>query len=193
MNFAECARSNCLQRPRRRVVSYIFLLQPLAALCLVAFTASAIAGVSVDYVKPEQFADARLDTRYPPQEQNRVLVEIRGYLVALGARCIRPDQSLNILVRDIDLAGRQEWWHRGDDGQVRVLRGVSDPRMELEYEWRASDGLILATGVDRLSDLNYIGQGTRALASNDSLYYEKALLTEWFDRRFCKPNKNAEQ
>lgn len=40
----------------------------------------------------------------------------------LGSRCLAADQTLDIRVLDIDLAGHHEWWHRND---LRVMRDVT--------------------------------------------------------------------
>lgn len=165
------------------------LLHTLAAFGLSAATGAAGAGISVQFDDARRFTDAGSNAGYQTPAENRSLAEIRRFLLERGARCVEADQTLDILVLDVDFAGQDEWWHRRDGGDFRVLRGVAAPKMELEYAWRASDGRVFAQGVDRLSGLAYLGRGTEMQARSEPLYYEKLMLADWLQRRFCGAQK----
>jgi hypothetical protein len=162
--------------------------------CLFWGFASAASGVvTVQFVDPQRFIDSSLDGRREPPEANRALAEIRQHLLALGARCIADDQSLDILVHEVDLAGHDDWWHRRPGGGFRMLRDVVRSRLTLEYTWRASDGALLARSVERLDEAKFLRDGIRASTWGVAIPDEKAMITDWFEARFCRDAKAAKQ
>lgn len=165
--------------------------QLLVGLALVSIFAAAESAVSVDFVDPERFADAIPDQRTAATRNSPSLSSLKEHLLALGARCIRPDQLLDIRVRDVDLAGDLRPAGRPDRGDVRVLRDANWPKIKVEYVWRSSEGRILAQGTELISDPKYLRRGTYEQALNESLFYEKQMLTDWFESRFCRPTEKA--
>jgi hypothetical protein len=146
----------------------------------------AVAEVKVRFVDAERFVDATLEGYGDKPETNRVLLELKEHLLALGARCIPPEDSLEILVREIDLAGDYDWRHRAAAGSFRALPNVAWSRMTIEYEWRSGDGRLVARSIDRLGDAKYLSDPKRSRAWDVTLPDEKAMLTEWFEPRFCR-------
>ena len=106
-------------------------------------------------------------------------------MLALGARCIRADQSLEIRVRDVDLVGQIEWWHRRAGNDLRVVRESMPPQMELEYVWRDADGTVLNQAIERISDMAFLRRSRYTQFPYRELSCEKAMLTDLFGRRFC--------
>lgn len=169
-------------------------MKPRALLLLLGAALAAVgpaswAAVTVRFVDPQRFVDASMEGYGEPPEANRALVEIRGHLLALGARCIPQDQSLTILVRELDLGGRYEWQRRASTGNFRVLRDVVWSRMTLEYVWQGSDGSVLGASIDRLDQAVFLGSDARRSRSDVALPDEKAMLTEWFEARFCRDDQ----
>ncbi len=90
-----------------------------------------------------------------------------------------PGQELTIEILDVDLAGELRWRHFGD---VRILRPVTWPRIKLRYAL-TSDGLEVATGEELVSDRSYLMRPSTRRC-HDALRFEKAMLDDWFRRRF---------
>lgn len=161
-------------------------LPVLFLLSLTAVASVARAEVNVSFLAPERFTDTARDGGFGRPDKGKTLDEFKRHLAGLGERCIPPGQSLDIVIRDIDLAGQQEP-RRGADGEfLRVLKGVSNPRIDLEYVWRSADGTVLGKGAERVAEASFLPERTHDPRTNDSLYYEKAMLTQWFEARFCK-------
>lgn len=139
----------------------------------------ATAGVTVQFVAPERYTDAGDGYR----DSQYTLKTLAAYLQAQGTRCLRPGETLALSVYDVDLAGRMEWWRRGGS-DVRVLREISWPRMEVGYVLRDGSGTALREARERVADMNYLLHSIRA--GTDSLPYEKAMLRGWMERRFCE-------
>lgn len=157
-------------------------LRYLAWVCagLVVAGGAAHAGtVTVAFVQPEAFSDVRdgdLDTKGNLQT-------IADYLQWLGQKYLPPDQSLQIDVLDIDLAGRLRPTVRW--GMVRVIGNTADwPQMRLRYRLESA-GQEVASAEQSLSDMGYVGH-LEAFTGWDSLPYEKRMLRDWFRKQFVK-------
>lgn len=157
-----------------------WLAAALGLLAALAGTGQAGASVTVEFVAPREFTDAGDVGR----DNARNLAVLQRYMVMLGGKCLRPGEALALRVLDVDLAGRQEGW-RGASQDVRVIRDITWPRMELEYSWRDASGKVLGQGRERISDMNYLWRIGPA-RYYEELPCEKAMLTEWFAQRFCR-------
>ncbi|WP_207479925.1 DUF3016 domain-containing protein [Arenibaculum pallidiluteum] len=155
----------------------------LAGVLAAARAAPSDAAVSVVFEAPGTYADLDLDGTRTRTRRETTLEAIRRHLEQLGERHLAPGQALALTVLDIDLAGRIEWWRPFAD-HVRVLQDATWPRMRLRYELRRN-GQVLAAAEETVSDPNYL-MGVAALSRSDALRYEKAMLDEWFRRRFSQ-------
>jgi hypothetical protein len=150
----------------------------LAAIC--AASPAAIAGVTVNFVKPDQYADMP----FTPAEKERVLKVLEEHFVKLGKK-LPDDQDLKIDVLDIDLAGRLKLSGNGAM-DLRVLGGGADwPKMQVKFSLE-SKGQVLKSGEDRMADMNYLNRFNQ-YPSTETLRYEKLMIDEWFAKRFLPP------
>jgi hypothetical protein len=169
----------------------MYSVQSLGLACLAAliWCTSASSEVHVAFVHPESYSDVGRYGSYGARERDAVLRDLRQHLEHLGERYLKPHQVLQVEVLDIDLAGHYEPWRvRAYD--VRILRGVTWPRIKVRYVWQ-EDGRILASAEESIADLHYLWQPA-ASYTNDSLRYEKVMLDEWFHERFVagRPPRN---
>lgn len=141
--------------------------------------AFAAGSAEVNFTRPERFADAG-DT---PSERDANLRLLAEQLKALAARNLPADQSLQIDVLDVDLAGRTRPTQRGS---VRITRDDRDSASITLHYTLLSNGQTLRSGDASLSDLTT----RKALAVRDEtapLQREKALLSQWFTKEFAAP------
>lgn len=137
--------------------------------------------VTVEFVEPERYADAG---QYGI-ERERNLKALSRHFVTQGTRCLKPGEHLGLRVLDVDLAGRETWWHRGSH-DLRVMHDITWPRLEIEFIRHAADGSVLDSGRERLTDMNYLRRSAWVRHGAEPLPYEKAMLRDWFDKRFCR-------
>ena len=141
------------------------------------------AAVEVSFVHPERYADVHIDSGYGAAPREATLRRLQKHLEQLGARHLRPDQTLKIDVLDVDLAGRFEPWHRYGYN-VRFMRDITWPRIVMRY--RLEDGEHMVFSAEEVvTDLNYQTRAAGRLSS-DPLRYEKDMLDDWFRARFVK-------
>lgn len=138
--------------------------------------------VQVDFVQPEHFRDASLDSNgYERGADAYVMKQLTEHLVKLGTRYLAPGQTLRIDIRDIDLAGRFEPWH-ANTYSVRYMRDITWPSIALHYVL-SQQGQVVSQADARVDDKFYLQRPGRQ-ASSDRLYAEKAMLDEWFRKTF---------
>ena len=155
-----------------------------------ACAAAQAADLSVVFVNPEDFTDAIYSHPYgSEQERAVVLRDIERHVRQLADRELPAGDSLRIEVLNIDLAGWFEPWRNRGYADVRVLREVTWPRLKLRYTLTRGDQL-LASAEEHVSDLNYLMTLNRYSVS-DRLRYEKAMLDDWFDRRFVRSAEHS--
>jgi len=161
------------------------LIRQIALLVLASAASAAAAGAAmrVTFVHPERFSDASFDRGYAWGPDEPALSRLKAHLEALGARHLKPDQTLAIEILDVDLAGRLEW-PRGFAGELRALTDIDAPRFVLRYTLHESARQVLSAQ-ETVTDVNFRSR-TGAYFRNDRLRHEKALLDDWFRARILE-------
>lgn len=138
------------------------------------------ARVTVRFVAPERYTDADYsDTG----SYHSTTAYFRNYIEDLGRSLLAPGHDLAIDVLNIDLAGRQEFWRGGS--QIRVLRDYTAPSFRLRYVLKQR-GQPTRSAEETVTDVNYQASAPGRFSS-ERFVYEKALLRDWFSRRFGRP------
>jgi hypothetical protein len=150
----------------------------LIALSCLASTAALAGPVEVTFTKPETYTDVRDNL----MRRDEVLASLAEHMKRQGAKKLKANQSLEIEVLDVDLAGNI--WPRSAH-EVRVLRGRADwPRMKLHYTLR-EDGKVIVSGEEQLSDMNYMLGSLRTSTAGTPYPYEAQMIEAWFNARFA--------
>lgn len=143
-------------------------------LVLAAGLAQAGDRVQVSFTDTEKFADfgrSLWDRERNQQELTALWQEVAAKLPA--------GQQLSIKVLDVNLAGELEWVRRAT-AELRVLRDVTWPRMEFEYQL-SENGRVLKSDTVSLSDMGYLQNGFfSAEQQSTPLRYERRMLDRWF-------------
>ena len=117
-----------------------------------------------------------------------VMRDVQAHLQRLADRHLGPGDALRIEVLDIDLAGDFNPLRRGGS-ELRVLTDITWPRMELRYTL-SHDGQVIASGQERISDMNYLVMARRNTGS-DRFIYERPMLDDWFARRIVAAKEHG--
>ncbi|GJD51251.1 hypothetical protein OPKNFCMD_4004 [Methylobacterium crusticola] len=139
--------------------------------------------VRVRYVAPERFTDA--ETRFGSGPSlATTLSGMTRILEQLGQARLRPGESLELSVLDIDLAGIDRPGFGAPTG-ARIVTDATPPRLRLAYVLRRSRKVV-RRGEETITDINFL-LASNPRFSSGSLYYERALLRDWFAKRFASP------
>jgi len=145
-----------------------------ALLSLSAGFAQAGDAMQISYADTAKFADfgrSQWDRERNQKEFSAMLQEVASKLPA--------HQQLSIKVLDVNLAGELEWVRRTAD-ELRVMRNVTWPVIEFEYQL-SENGRLLRSDKVRLSDMSYLQDSFFNGAQQSTAWrYERRMLDRWF-------------
>ena len=136
--------------------------------------------VSVTFIEPEKFTDARRAELDPTS--TGVLGELQKFIIATGARYVPENMKLSIRVTNVDLAGDFELFRGPQADQVRITKGLYPPHIVLEFEVVDNAGKAVKSGKRDLTDIDY--QQRSVSPADDYLRYEKDILRDWLRAEF---------
>jgi DUF3016 family protein len=136
--------------------------------------------VSVVFAHPERYADLRLTCVSGAADARALMGELARFLQEAGARRVPEGQRLEITVTDIDMAGDIESWRGPGRCDLRTMKDVYPPRIDLQFRLLGADGAKARAGTRRLRDSNYLINAAPVTA--DHLRHEKALLLDWLQK-----------
>jgi hypothetical protein len=153
-----------------------------------AFAASSTpasdAKAEVIFTSPEKFADIRDAYTSTRMGEQAVMDQIRDYIVLRAQTVVPAGEKLTVNFTDIDLAGDFEPWRGGQTMDVRIVKDVYPPKMDLEFKLTDASGRVIKEGKRQLRDLAFMGKMN--INPRDTLRYEKNLLDDWLKNDFPK-------
>ena len=170
----------------------MFIFQPmirklaLGVLATVAFAAhaepSAPTRVNVTWPEPATLSEVKEAHGRGWQRGEAWLVDLRKHLVRHADRVLPAGERLDVTFTDIKLAGSFEPWRGPQFDDVRIVKDIYPPRIDLRFTVTSADGNVVAEGERTLRDPGFL---TRNIANaSDPLRYEKRLLDDWLRREF---------
>ena len=165
--------------------TYRTLLSAIAGLAAVTSgwaAASTGERAEVVFSHPEKFADVREDNMGSDKGRDAILEQLKDYIVSWAKTHVPEGQKLAITVTDVDMAGDFEPWRGPQMTDVRVIKDVYPPKIDLEFKLTGTDGKVVKEGKRQLRDLAFLMKVS--LPRSDELKYEKALLDDWLRSEF---------
>ena len=158
------------------------LLRLLGAACLALASAMAWAAtppdnVSVHYKDPQHFTEARRSFGMHGRDADDYLKPLKDYIAQRASRILAPGQRLEIEVTDVDRAGEYEPWRGPRFNDVRIIKDVYPPRIDLDFTLYGADGKVLRAGHRQLRDPAFLNHNMAS--DQDPLRYEKSLIDLW--------------
>ncbi|GHC96965.1 hypothetical protein GCM10007320_51330 [Pseudorhodoferax aquiterrae] len=138
--------------------------------------------VSVSWSDPARFSDTRENHRDTPAAREAWLSALARHLAEKAAAVLPRDEKLEVRITDVQRAGGFEPWRGPQASDLRVVRDVYPPRIDLDFQRLAADGRVLQAGSRQLRDATFLMRPPRY--SGDPLRFEKALLDDWVAREF---------
>ena len=163
-----------------RSATRCFLGAALSGACALAVAATA----TVEFVNPEKFTDAGRSYSHGERESN--LGQLKDHMIERAGKLLPADQKLAVTITDVDLAGEYDK-RQSISNEVRVVREVYPPRIDLTFKLEGADGTVLKEGTRNLRDMNFMQGGLRY--KGEALGYEKELIDDWLRKEFPKPKK----
>jgi hypothetical protein len=136
----------------------------------------------VIFSHPEKFTDVKNSYAENDKDRDAILGQLKDYLVQRSKIYIPEGQRLTITVTDVDMAGDFEPWRGPQMADVRIIKDIYPPKVDLEFKLTGADGNVVKEGKRQLRDLAFMMKATTA--PNDNLRFEKALLDDWLRADF---------
>jgi hypothetical protein len=158
------------------------LMAPLLTLALgLASGASAQDDrVTVEIAHPEKFTDFKTSCVARPVDVEALAADLERFVKATATRRLPEGQRMEITVTNIDMAGDIEVWRNPRFCDLRTMKDVYPPRVDLAFRILDADGREIGKGTRRLVDVNYLDRS--APSGVDPQRYEKYLLADWLQR-----------
>lgn len=188
-----------MELSRRRFV--ILIIMKISKLCLLGLVGLApglalaanpapeneSAFAEVMFLEPKTFTDVS-DHDMGDYVQTAYLDQLRDYLVRKAERYVPPGHKLSVTFTDIDMAGDFEPWRGPQFSDIRIVKDIYPPRMELSFRLVDADGNVVEQGKRTLRDLSFLMKLNTGFR-DDPLRHEKALLEDWLRDEFNKVQK----
>lgn len=141
--------------------------------------------VAVHWGDPAQFTEVRLsNNRFEALRGNWADV-LAQHLADKASPHVPAGQSLTVELEDIDLAGDFEPWAGPRLQDVRMIRDIYPPRLQLAFAVKDSQGKIISQGQRRLGNTGYLHDLPATRSASDSLLHEKRLIDRWVRDEFA--------
>lgn len=133
--------------------------------------------VSVQFGETERFTDFSSSYSNSDRSRDHFIKELATFIERRAADRLGAGQRLEVVITDVDMAGEFEPWRRSGGYDVRIVKDLYPPRIDLSFRLLGADGEVLAEGNRKLRDLGFMYTG-RPMDS-DPLRHEKRLLDRW--------------
>ena len=173
-----------MKSPRIPLFSVLALLSVsgLQAAPTAAKTAPA-SRVEVTFVDPEKFTDAADGQRGSDWGRDGNLEALKEHIERRASTYVPEGQKLIVKITDVDLAGEIEPWRGGNFQDVRIVKDIYSPRIELSFQLLDGSGKVSKEGTRKLTDMAFLMNVD--INRTDSRVYEKRLLDDWMRTEFA--------
>ena len=154
----------------------------LCAACMALVSAMAQAAtppdnVDVRYKDPQHFTEVMRSSGPHLIDTSAYLKPLKDYIAQRASRILAPGQRLDIQVTDVARAGEYEPWRGPNLGDVRIIKDIYPPRIDLDFTLYGADGNVLRQGSRKLRNPAFLNN--ISATDQDPLRYEKSLINDW--------------
>jgi hypothetical protein len=138
--------------------------------------------VQVTFSAPEKFTDAKDAFMETEKGRDAILGQLKDYITTRAPHYLAEGQRLTITVTDVDLAGDFEPGRGSQWDDVRIVKDIYPPRINLSFQVTDADGNVVKSGTRKLQDMDFMMN--ISINTNDSLRFEKTMLNDWMSSEF---------
>ena len=139
--------------------------------------------VDVVYVNPENFTDVKDSYSDTGRFRDEYLGDLKEHIEKLANKHIPDGQHLAVRITDVDMAGDFEPQRGPSFEDVRIIKDIYPPRINLGFKLTDANGKVLKEGERKISDINFLST-INPYFPDETLRYEKKLLDDWFSNEF---------
>ncbi|OOG50948.1 DUF3016 domain-containing protein [Rhodanobacter sp. C01] len=140
--------------------------------------------VEVRYKDPQHFTEVMRSSGPHLIDTSAYLKPLKDYIAQRASRILAPGQRLDIEVTDVARAGEYEPWRGPRFDDVRIIKDIYPPRIDLDFTLYGADGKVLSEGSRKLRNPAFLNQ--ISASDQDPLRYEKSLIDDWLRKGTTK-------
>lgn len=141
--------------------------------------------VAVRYGDVDNFTESRDNRGEPASARRAWMTSLEKHLRTQAEKRIGAEQRLEVDITDVKRAGDFEPWHGPRAQDVRIVRDIYPPRIDLDFTLYDAAGQVVREGHRELRDLQFMMRANRYF--EDPLRFEKTLIDDWLAREFAAP------
>lgn len=135
--------------------------------------------IDVQFVDPSNFAEMRGSRGQ--RNSKEWMNGLRKHLEQRAPQYLPPGARLQVRFTDVKLVGDYEPWRRPGLNDVRIVRDVYPPRLDLDFRL-TNEGGTVREGSAKLRDPSFLMRTQRY--PDDPLGHEKLMLDDWLQKEF---------
>lgn len=132
----------------------------------------------VNFQSPEQYTDMGSTYMTERGADPGYISDLQKYIEERARSRLPAGSSLALTITDVDMAGRFEPENGPNFTDVRMVREIYPPRIELTFRLTDATGAVRAEGQRTLRDMSFQWR-ISPITRNDPLRYEKALMDDF--------------
>jgi hypothetical protein len=147
-----------------------------------------IVRADVEFFEPKNFTDVK-DTYMGDYERTSYLDMLRDYVVEQANYYVPDGYHLSVTFTDIDMAGDFEPWRGPRFDDIRIVKDIYPPRINLAFRLTDAQGNVVKEGKRELKDLAFMMKINMSFR-DDPVRHEKGLLDDWLRSEFPRVRKS---
>jgi hypothetical protein len=185
----EIAMNAYVPRMHRRVILALLGIALASPMTAPATESADSSRIGVDWTDPAKFTEVRYSHAFGQPKPEAWLAAMKTTVVRGADSLLKPGQHLEVTFTDVKLAGQYEPWRGPAYNDVRIVRDIYPPRIDLRFSLSDANGNVIASGERKLRDPGFLTRST--LNGSDSYRFEKRLLKDWLVREFGSDTLSA--
>jgi hypothetical protein len=148
-----------------------------------------VPNVEVQFFEPTKFTDVK-DSYMGDYQRTTYLDSLRDYVIEQSKYYVPAGWQLVVTFTDIDMAGDFEPWRGPRFDDIRIVKDIYPPRINLSFQLVDAEGHVVKEGKRELKDLAFMMKINMSFR-DDPVRHEKALLDDWFRAEFPRVKKSS--
>ncbi|QFU24608.1 DUF3016 domain-containing protein [Shewanella eurypsychrophilus] len=139
--------------------------------------------VKITWQDPKSFRDVKAASDIQSRYEARTFETLTKNLNKEAGKILKPEQKLEMIVTDLDLAGDVRPTFGATMNDIRVIQDIYPPRITFSYSILEGDKVVMV-GDEKLTDLGFMH--TVGRMNDKPLRFEDKLLADWM-KKTVKP------
>ncbi|SQH74949.1 conserved exported protein of unknown function [Shewanella benthica] len=135
--------------------------------------------VKITWQDPKNFRDVKAVSDIQSRYEARTFATLTKGLDKAARKILKPEQKLELIVTDLDLAGDVRPTFGATMNDIRLVKDIYPPRITFSYSVLEGDKVVMV-GNEKLTDMNFMHNIGRM--NDKPLRYENKLLADWMKK-----------